>query len=81
MATVVAAGLTAFASAPPQFTDEEAIYAAERALQGHKMLAADLRHGLGTLSSRKDSFSNRRTGQIGHQEDGEGLSGIVTPID
>jgi biopolymer transport protein ExbB len=52
VASVVAAGLTMFASAPPQFTDLEAAEAADRAFQrSRRMLAADLRHGLGTLST------------------------------
>ena len=52
IAAVVAAGLTAFASAPPQFTDTDAIDAAQRALRRrHKVLAADLRLGLGTLGT------------------------------
>jgi biopolymer transport protein ExbB/biopolymer transport protein TolQ len=52
MAAVVAAGLAAFSSAPPEFTDAEAIAGAERAFQrSRKMLAADLKHGLGTLST------------------------------
>ncbi len=52
VAAVVAAGLSAFASAPPEFTDAEAIAAAERAFQRRrKMLAADLKLGLGTLAT------------------------------
>jgi biopolymer transport protein ExbB/biopolymer transport protein TolQ len=51
LATLVAAGFTAFTSVP-QFTDEQAIDAAGRALQrSHKMIAAGLRQGLGTLST------------------------------
>jgi biopolymer transport protein ExbB/TolQ len=50
--TVIAAGLTAFASAPPEFTDIEAIDVAQRAFQrNRKMFAADLKLGIGTLSS------------------------------
>ena len=52
MATVVAAGLTAYAAAPSQFTDAEAIETAERAFQrSRKFLAADLKLGLGTLAT------------------------------
>jgi hypothetical protein len=52
VASVVAAGLTMFASAPPRFTDLEAIEAADRAFQrSRRMLTADLRHGLCTLST------------------------------
>jgi biopolymer transport protein ExbB/TolQ len=52
VATVVAAGLNAFASAPPQFSDVEAIDAAERAFQRRRrMLTADLKLGLNTLAS------------------------------
>jgi biopolymer transport protein ExbB len=52
VASVVAAGLTRFASAPPQFTDVEAVEAADCAFQrSRRMFAADLRHGLGTLST------------------------------
>jgi biopolymer transport protein ExbB/biopolymer transport protein TolQ len=51
-ATVVAAGLNAFASAPPQFSDVEAIDVAERAFQRRRrMLTADLELGLNTLAS------------------------------
>jgi biopolymer transport protein ExbB/TolQ len=50
--TVIAVGLTAFASAPPEFTDIEAIDVAQRAFQrSRKMFAADLKLGIGTLSS------------------------------
>lgn len=52
VATLIAAGLTAFASAPPEFTDIEAIDAAQRAFQcSRKMFAADLKLGIGTLST------------------------------
>ncbi len=52
MATVVAAGLAAFACAPPQFTDAKAIDAAKRAFKrSRKMLTADLTLGLNTLAS------------------------------
>jgi biopolymer transport protein ExbB/biopolymer transport protein TolQ len=52
VANVVTAGLAAFASAPPQFTDGEAIDAAERAFQRHRQkFAAELRLGLGTLTT------------------------------
>lgn len=52
VALVVAAGLTMFASAPPQFTDLEAVEAADRAFQrSRRMLAADLQRGIGTLST------------------------------
>jgi biopolymer transport protein ExbB/TolQ len=52
VASVVAAGLAAFASAPPHFTDGEAIQTAEGAFQRRRqMLAAELRLGLGTLTT------------------------------
>jgi biopolymer transport protein ExbB/biopolymer transport protein TolQ len=52
VATLVATGLSAFTSAPPEFTDAEAIDAAERAFQrSRKMLAADLKRGVGTLTT------------------------------
>jgi biopolymer transport protein ExbB/biopolymer transport protein TolQ len=52
IATVVAAGLIAFFSTPPQITDIEAIEAAERAFRrSRKMFAADLKLGIGTLST------------------------------
>ena len=52
VATVVAAGLTAFSFAPPQLTDTEAIDAAARAFQrSRKILTADLKLGIGTLST------------------------------
>lgn len=52
VATVVAAGLTAFAAAPPQFTNTEAISASERALLRRcKMNSRQLRLGLGTLAT------------------------------
>lgn len=52
VATVVAAGLAAFASAPPEFADAEAIEGAEQAFQrSRKMLAAGLKQGLRTLST------------------------------
>lgn len=52
VAAVVAAGLTAFSSAPPQLTDTEAVEAAARAFQRRrKILAADLKLGTGTLST------------------------------
>jgi biopolymer transport protein ExbB/TolQ len=52
VAAGVAAGLAAFASAPSEFTDAEAIDGAERAFQrSRKRLAADLKHGLGTLTT------------------------------
>jgi biopolymer transport protein ExbB/TolQ len=52
VAAVVADGLTAFSAAPPQFTDAEAIAAPERAIRRRrKMLAADLKLGIGTLST------------------------------
>jgi hypothetical protein len=47
---VVAAGLTMFTSAPPEFTDLEAVEAADRAFQcSRRMLVADLQHGLKPL--------------------------------
>jgi biopolymer transport protein ExbB/TolQ len=52
VASVVADGIATFASAPPEFTDAEAIAAAKHALQrSSKLLAADLKHGLRTLST------------------------------
>lgn len=52
VATVLAAGLAAFASAPSQFTDTEAIAAAQRAFQlSRKMLVTDLKLGLSTLAT------------------------------
>jgi len=52
LASVVAAGLTAFVSAPKQYTDMEAINAAERAFRRHhNMLSAHLRVGLGSLAT------------------------------
>jgi len=49
-ASVVAEGIRAFASVPRQFTDREAVDAAERAMQrAHAMFAAELARGLGTL--------------------------------
>jgi len=52
VAAVVASGLTAFCSAPPQLTDTEAIDAAGRAfLRSRKIFAADLKLGIGTLST------------------------------
>jgi biopolymer transport protein ExbB len=52
VASVVAAGLTMFASTPQQFTDLEAAEAADRAFQrSRRMLAAELQRGLGTLST------------------------------
>jgi biopolymer transport protein ExbB/TolQ len=50
VAGVVTSSVTAFATAPPQFTDAEATDAAQRAFQRScKILAADLSAGLGTL--------------------------------
>ena len=52
VATVVAAGLIAFSSAPPQLTDTEAIDTAERAFRrSRKKCAAELKLGIGTLST------------------------------
>jgi biopolymer transport protein ExbB/biopolymer transport protein TolQ len=52
VATLVAAGLVAFASAPPHVTDGEAIHTAERAFQRRRQIfAAELRLGLGTLTT------------------------------
>jgi biopolymer transport protein ExbB/TolQ len=52
VAAVIAAGLAAFCAAPPHFTDVEAIDAAERAFQRkRKVFAADLKLGVGTLST------------------------------
>jgi len=52
VATVVAAGLSAFSCAPPQFTDDEASDAAQRAFQrSRRIFAADLKLGIGTLST------------------------------
>jgi biopolymer transport protein ExbB len=52
VATMVAAGVTAFAMAPLQFTLSEAIDAAGRAFQrSQRMFAANLSIGLGTLKS------------------------------
>ena len=52
VASVVAAGLVAFASASPHLTDAEAIGAANRAFhRSRKRVAADLRRGAGTLTS------------------------------
>lgn len=52
VATLVTAGLAAFASAPPHFTDGEAIHTAERAFQRRRQIfAAKLRLGLGTLTT------------------------------
>ncbi len=52
VATVVAAGLLAFASAPQQFTKTEAIDAAVRAFQRRqKMLSAHLKLGIGALAT------------------------------
>ena len=52
VATVVASGLIAFSSLPPEFTDAEAIDAAERAFQrSRKKSTADLKLGIGTLST------------------------------
>lgn len=51
VASVVSAGLTAFATAPPEFPHAEAIASAERAFQRNRnMLVAELRFGLSTLS-------------------------------
>lgn len=52
VAAVIAAGLAAFCAAPPRFTDAEAIDAAQRAFERkRKVFAADLRLGIGTLST------------------------------
>jgi biopolymer transport protein ExbB/TolQ len=52
VASVVAAGLTAFVEAPPPLTDAEAIGLAERAFhRRHRTLAAGLKSGAGTLTS------------------------------
>jgi len=52
VAAVIAAGLTAFCAAPPHFTNAEAIDAAQRAFQRkRKVVAADLKLGIGTLST------------------------------
>lgn len=52
VASIVAAGMTAFASAPKGLTHREAIDAAERACQrSHNMLSARLRLGVGTLAT------------------------------
>jgi biopolymer transport protein ExbB/TolQ len=52
VASIVAAGLKAFVDAAPQLTDAEAIGAAERAFQRrHRRLVADLKSGVGTLTS------------------------------
>jgi biopolymer transport protein ExbB/TolQ len=52
VASIVAVGMTAFASAPKDLTHTEAIDAAERASQrSHNMLSARLRLGLGTLAT------------------------------
>lgn len=52
VASVVLAGLAAFASAPPQFTDREALHTAKRAFQRRRQtFSAELRLGLGTLTT------------------------------
>jgi len=52
VATVVAAALTAFRSAPQQLTDSEAIDFAERAAQrSRRLVSADLKLGLGSLAT------------------------------
>jgi biopolymer transport protein ExbB/TolQ len=52
IATLVAAGLTAFASAPQEFTVEEAAGSARRAFhRTRSVLRAELMRGLGTLST------------------------------
>jgi len=52
VASIAAAGLISFVDAGPQLTDAEAVGAAERAFQRrHQRLAADLRRGVGTLTS------------------------------
>jgi biopolymer transport protein ExbB/TolQ len=52
VATVVAAGVTAFVSAPPQYTHKEASEAAERAMQrSRKINGAALKVGLGTFTT------------------------------
>ena len=52
VATVVAAGVTAFISAPPQYTHKEASEVSERALQrSRKIKSAELKVGLGTFTT------------------------------
>jgi biopolymer transport protein ExbB/TolQ len=51
VASVVAAGVTAFAAAPPQFTLAAAIASAERAFQrSRQKVASDLKLGIGALT-------------------------------
>jgi len=66
VASIVAVGMTAFASAPKDLTHTEAIDAAERASQrSHNMLSARLRLGLGTLATIASSAPTRRSGGCG----------------
>jgi len=52
VASIVAAGLTAFISSPPSLTSREAIETSERAMhRAQKMTAAELNVGLGTLAT------------------------------
>jgi len=52
VATEVMAGITAFVSAPPFFTDGEAVDAAQRAMRrSQNLIVAELKVGLGTLAT------------------------------
>jgi biopolymer transport protein ExbB/TolQ/biopolymer transport protein ExbD len=58
IASAVAEGLAAYASAPPEFTDAETVESAERAFRrSSKLLVAHLKVGLGTLANVASSAS------------------------